>query len=89
MSSRARCRPWFRSAEDAYARWYAEASVWLQHPALDAAMQDKVLGAVWDTLVCPFDPRDLGGIGMFHCHLCGQMVVAGSEHPDYRLAAEA
>jgi predicted RNA-binding Zn-ribbon protein involved in translation (DUF1610 family) len=33
---------------------------------------------------CNFDPRDVEGpIGMFHCPECGEMVLAGCEHPDY------
>jgi hypothetical protein len=34
---------------------------------------------------CEFDPRSLAGmpIGMFHCPECGEMVVAGLQHPDY------
>jgi hypothetical protein len=31
---------------------------------------------------CPYDPREMTGkpIGMFHCPVCGQMVIAGMEH---------
>ena len=34
---------------------------------------------------CSHDPRELAGqpIGMLHCPECGEMVVAGLEHPDY------
>lgn len=34
---------------------------------------------------CPHDPLSLLGkpIGMYHCPECGEMVVAGEEHPDY------
>lgn len=36
---------------------------------------------------CDFDPMapDYIGapIGMFHCPLCGEMVLAGMPHPDY------
>lgn len=34
---------------------------------------------------CPYDPRELLGqpIGMLHCPLCGEMVVAGLAHPQY------
>ncbi len=34
---------------------------------------------------CLFDPKTYAGqpIGMFHCPDCGDMVVAGIEHPDY------
>jgi hypothetical protein len=33
---------------------------------------------------CGFDPQPYKGqpIGMFHCPECGQMVLAGVEHPD-------
>ena len=32
---------------------------------------------------CTYDPSPLKGvpIGMFHCPECGEMVVAGMEHP--------
>ena len=32
---------------------------------------------------CPYDPTPLMGepIGMFHCPLCGDMVIAGLPHP--------
>ena len=33
---------------------------------------------------CPHDPRETTGpIGMYHCPECGEMVLAGMEHPDY------
>ena len=33
---------------------------------------------------CSYDPKQLFGepIGMFHCPECGEMVVAGMDHPD-------
>ena len=35
---------------------------------------------------CPHDPREITGpIGMYHCPECGEMVLAGTEHPDYSL----
>ena len=35
---------------------------------------------------CTHDPREtLGPIGMYHCPECGEMVIAGMEHPDYSL----
>lgn len=38
-------------------------------------------------MTCPFDPSDDryidAPIGMFHCPLCGEMVLAGMPHPDY------
>ena len=32
---------------------------------------------------CPFEPEHLIGVpmGMFHCEVCGDMVVAGFPHP--------
>lgn len=36
---------------------------------------------------CTYDPRPLKGypIGMFHCPMCGEMVLAGVSHPDYSI----
>jgi len=36
---------------------------------------------------CTFDPRRevKGAMGMFHCPECGEMILAGVEHPDYSL----
>ena len=36
-------------------------------------------------MACTFDPKQLAGqsIGMFHCPACGQMVIAGIDHPNY------
>jgi hypothetical protein len=38
---------------------------------------------------CSFDPMAeayIGApIGMFHCPLCGEMVLAGMPHPDYSI----
>ncbi len=33
---------------------------------------------------CEFDPKTYANqpIGMFHCPLCGEMVLAGMDHPD-------
>jgi hypothetical protein len=49
-------------------------------PQADTTMQDR----------CHFDPRSLKGlpIGMLHCPECGEMVMAGLEHPIYDYAAE-
>lgn len=35
-------------------------------------------------MICPYDPIPLAdsAIGMFHCPLCGEMVIAGMHHPD-------
>lgn len=37
--------------------------------------------------MCTYDPRPLMGepLGMFHCPECGEMVIAGMQHPDYSL----
>lgn len=34
----------------------------------------------------PWEPQQLKGVplGMYHCGYCGEMVVAGVTHPDYR-----
>jgi len=33
---------------------------------------------------CSHDPKQTKGvIGMYHCPDCGQMIVAGMEHPDW------
>jgi len=39
---------------------------------------------------CPYDPKPLLGLpmGMLHCPLCGEMIVAGMEHPEYGLLDE-
>jgi hypothetical protein len=43
-----------------------------------------------DGEVCPWpwEPQQLGGapLGMYHCPYCGEMVVAGHLHTDYREA---
>lgn len=33
---------------------------------------------------CDYDPKEMAGqpIGMFHCPKCGEMVLAGVDHPD-------
>lgn len=33
--------------------------------------------------ICDYDPRELAGlpIGQFHCPVCGDVVLAGMEHP--------
>ena len=38
-------------------------------------------------MTCSFDPKPYIGvpIGMFHCPECGEMVVAGMDHPNYAL----
>lgn len=44
-------------------------------------MKINTLDSVYDN--CDFDPVPLKGqpIGMFHCPICGEMVVAGLPHP--------
>lgn len=39
---------------------------------------------------CPYDPRELAGapIGQYHCPECGEMVLAGMEHPDWGLLSD-
>lgn len=34
---------------------------------------------------CEHDPKTMAGqpVGMYHCPECGEMVVAGMDHPDY------
>src|SRR5437870_4613097 len=33
---------------------------------------------------CPHNPKETTGpIGMYHCPDCGDMVLAGMDHPDY------
>jgi hypothetical protein len=36
---------------------------------------------------CPFHPEFIppNGMGMFHCKICGEMVLAGVPHPRYEL----
>ncbi|MHB1098914.1 MAG: hypothetical protein ACYCZR_05095 [Burkholderiales bacterium] len=36
-------------------------------------------------MACTYDPKVMAGkpIGMFHCPDCGEMVLAGVDHPDY------
>lgn len=47
---------------------------------------NKEPSAEWKDLIdrygCPHDPRDHSGtpLGMYHCPLCGNMVVAGCAH---------
>ena len=39
---------------------------------------------------CPYDPKDTADqpMGMYHCPLCGNVVVAGMDHSDYSLLPE-
>ena len=40
---------------------------------------------------CLHDPMEMCGkpIGMYHCPLCGEMVIACSPHPDYSPEGQA
>lgn len=47
------------------------------------AMSEKEIDDLIDSDQCPFQPELIpdGSIGMFHCRVCGEMVVAGVPHP--------
>lgn len=55
----------------------------------DAALEkwEKIMEDKKETTKCPYDPREMSDqpIGMFHCPLCGEMVIAGMPHPDYSI----
>ena len=39
-----------------------------------------------DKLPCPYDPKEAHrAVGMHHCPVCGEMVIAGVPHPDYTM----
>ena len=47
-------------------------------------MSDEDLDRLIDDDNCPFQPELIPanvGLGMFHCTVCGEMVVAGCPHP--------
>lgn len=46
------------------------------------AMSDEELDRLIAEDACPYEPEHLVGIplGMFHCPVCGEMVVAGLPH---------
>lgn len=46
------------------------------------------LNSMYEPCPWPWDPQQLVGqpIGMYHCGYCGDMVIAGMRHPDYRNA---
>lgn len=48
-----------------------------------AAMSDAELSALIANDQCPYEPEHLIDVplGMFHCPLCGEMVLAGEAHP--------
>ena len=40
-------------------------------------------------VICAHDPRKtVGPIGMYHCPVCAEMVLAGMVHPDWSLSSE-
>lgn len=47
------------------------------------AMEWKAVEKLIAENKCPFEPEHMIGVplGMFHCEVCGEMVVAGLEHP--------
>lgn len=47
------------------------------------AMSEEELEQLIANDQCPFEPEHLIGTphGMFHCDVCGEMVVAGCPHP--------
>ena len=55
-----------------------------------AAMPDAELDRLIQEDQCPYEPEHLIGVplGMFHCPLCGEMVVAGIDHPRERALTE-
>ena len=46
-------------------------------------MPKEELDALVKADKCPYEPEHLKGVpmGMFHCDVCGEMVVAGMPHP--------
>ncbi|MCK9282542.1 MAG: hypothetical protein M0P71_18150 [Melioribacteraceae bacterium] len=46
-------------------------------------MQDEELDKLINNNKCPFEPELIVDepMGMFHCPLCGEMVVAAAPHP--------
>lgn len=46
------------------------------------AMTDEELLAMFNKGECPYEPEHMAGapIGMFHCPVCGIMVLAGLPH---------
>lgn len=47
------------------------------------AMPAEEVTALVNADQCPFEPEHMVGVamGMFHCDVCGEMVVAGAPHP--------
>lgn len=36
---------------------------------------------MYSSYQCSHDPREVSNTGMYHCPVCGAMVIAGMEHP--------
>lgn len=54
-------------------------------------LTDAELDALIKEDKCPFRPELMPkgiSIGMFHCELCGEMVIAGIKHPRQSLLKE-
>lgn len=53
----------------------------LQHPELDPPLTQLGEICPW-----PWEPEQLKGVplGQYHCNYCGEMVLAGIQHFDYR-----
>lgn len=47
------------------------------------ALTDEELEKLINEKGCPYEPEQMLGqpIGMFHCPVCGEMVLAGMSHP--------
>lgn len=56
----------------------------LPHPEIEGPLTQEGEECPW-----PWDPKQLAGapLGMYHCPYCGEMVIAGMEHVDYREAS--
>jgi len=61
-------------------------------------MVDKVNNMTledWDGLIakdqCPYEPEHLVGVpmGMFHCPVCGDMLLAGLKHPKRNIVLQS
>lgn len=53
----------------------------LPHPDIEGPLTTDGTPCPW-----PWEPQQLTGVplGQYHCPYCGEMVVAGAAHPDYR-----
>jgi hypothetical protein len=54
---------------------------WLPHDDIIGPLTQEGLPCPW-----PWEPQQLVGapLGQYHCRWCGEMVVAGVPHPDFR-----